>query len=259
MKKLLIVLFLLFLIPFNSSEAKRGDAAIIAVLSASSGGGDCPTGTYEAAFGAVGAGNDYFCYEDGSANEQGTTGGTPTVDGSGITYSSTGDNINVTITGDISAGIGDEGTLYFTLTTPTTLTGDSYMFTLYYDGSNQIFVWLESADSKPWAGHTGSGTAQQVKGPAALSMGGTTYRIGYSWQTGADAGGVHSIISQAGATAISTPWSGEFEQTEDLDAFASDPTTFYVGDGRSDGVSITGSMTITDVRLVTGYQGADPL
>ena len=222
---------------------------------------NCPDATYEMAYnGDCTSGADYVCYESGSDSEQGATQDA-TVSTSDVQFSAQDDWLKFTVTGDFTSGLGDEGTLF--LTVYFTNEGDAdveenAVIEYWNDASNFVEVYVDT-NGKMGGMHRGGGGSLQLVQTGFGSIGNDTwYRCGYSWQIGADTGGVHSIKCAAQQTALAD-WSSEVEEIEDLDTWPDDADTFAIGEeNRSRAVNDI-PVHVKDIFLLTGYQSADPL
>jgi len=198
---------------------------------------------------------DEACFTSGADSKDGTVVDAD-VNAYRVEYSAANDYVQWSVSdGD---GVDDsEGTLYFSLYITDEGNADvdsNALMEVWNDGDNNIYISTDDSTDKIRAFHEGNGTQANAFSGDAITTG-AWYRIGYTWQTGADAGGKNSTSSVALGNSVN--WD---EDVEDLDDWAGDkqPNSITVGEQLSQvGVNDT-SIRIADLVILAGYQTADP-
>ena len=259
MKKLFIAIFIL--LPIVCFADSSGVDFVGVDVSVAGGGSDCPSGTYEIAWnGDHSLGADYFCYESGTASEQGTTQDA-SVSTSYVEYSAGNDHLTVTITGDISADIDEQGSMFFSFwCSDDGAWGTDALIELVYNGSatENINCRADGANSRVRCDNHGGAQSQNVLA-TGLSVN-TSYRCGYTWDATADTHAVDCVTSGSVAW-TSNGGSPDDEDSETLEPFddsgAVDPDTFALGEQYSN-QAVSETSRVWDAYIVTGYKATDP-
>lgn len=258
MLRLLIALVFLFLAsPVNAGIS----VTIIGGEAGAPPPADCSSGTYEIGYnGDHSSGANYICYESGGASEVATANTADVVSSSYVEYNAVDENLTFTITGDISAGLDSEGSVFFTVYSDTAIVGDGAAIEIRYDNANYIIVYVDSTAKLEGGANSENGTWQVTRGDVVMDAN-TWYRCGYTWQTGADAGGKHCVTCEASETALTAWDTVNNEDVEDLDDWTDtdpvDPAYFVIGENL--GGTVAQKTRIKDVYVTTGYAAADPL
>lgn len=213
----------------------------------------CPTGTYLGWWnGDYPSQAGYICTSNGASYIDATVSGA-TVNSTSITCADTqyvawaGLPVSGT-TGTIflSFYVTDEGN--------TDIDNDA-IIDFRVDTNNFIYCAIDDTTNKVKCYHRGnSGTQVDVLFSGAVTYGGW-YRMGYSWS---NAEGKHAIFVQSGEGAIAN-WTSAVEETETINAWASEPTYFGICDRAAGGVIQDTSIAIKDIIVTAGYKDADQL
>jgi len=241
--------------------AKKAYAYMMMGANQPSDANTCPSATYEVGYnGDHASGETYICYESGTANEQATANTADSVTSDYVQYDAVDKYLEFTLTGDISAGLDSEGSLFFSVYIVTDVS-DEQLIEIYSDTTDYITIYINSADDKIYGIHRSEDAGQNtVKGSLITADG--WYRVGYTWQTGEDAAGKHNISIEAGDDKMDV-WE-ENEDVEDLDDWDDegtplDPTYLAIGEHNIVGSAVSHTIRIKDVYITTGYEAADPL
>lgn len=262
MKKFLIVI-LLCLIPcfvwadvdtwdgvtgIDTFDGQTGIAKICGQTVAS-GGDPCGcSGTYMFCYtGDYSGDTDKACFNSGASQKDGTVVDA-SVSADYVTWSSTNDYISWAISGDDGFN-DDEGTLYFDYYIDDDGNiGYNALIESYADANNYLMIYINGADDRVIARFISNGSTQELYLSAAA---GTWVRVGYTWQTGADAGGKHALSIDGGST-----WGDE--DTEDLDSWTTAPDDITIGE-KDGGVDVYENPRVRNLIILSGYKTADPL
>lgn len=233
-----------------------------AILGASSGAVayTCATGTYMFWWdGDYSGDTSMACSASGAATKTGSSSGDVSIDANYVRITDVNSYLRWEIVAEDIFN-DSQGTIFFSVYFVDEGNGDlddDAIFEIYKDTNNYLGCWATDSDNKVKCQVRGNGnTAQNVSTASTLSTG-NWYRIGYSWQTGADAGGKHSIVIQSGETAVSS-WDAEVENTEDLDDWGSAPQYVTLGENQL-GITLVDDVRIKDVIITSGYKDADQL
>jgi len=180
--------------------------------------------------------------EDGTDRINATAGQTA----NGFEYTNVNQYIEWTITADDLLS-DSQGTIWCSVYIDD-IQGTFRFIESWTDSSNHIAMTLSSSEAVRVYFESGNGSEQNITGGDAISTG-TWTRIAYSWQTGADAGGKHSVKVAA------NDWD---EESDDLDDWAVAPSSFTIGE-RHAGGGDEGTVYIDNVYITSGYQDADPM
>lgn len=245
MKRLLILLSILVCFGIGGSAS-----AISLIGSGIESGTGCQSGTWTFAYnGDHPTGTNYAC-DSAQAALEGTVVDA-TVSADYVEYSGIDDYIKWTI--DSSEMSYSAGTLYASFYLVTSA-GDCPIIEIYVDANNYIVCSAYDQDDRIICYFMGSSTVQGHASDNSSTSADTWLRLGYSWQTGADAGGKHSIsVVAEGAPS----WGAD--SNEDLDDWTSAADSLVLGEDQNPhlaGPNITGR--IRNVAIVSGYQGTDP-
>jgi hypothetical protein len=211
---------------------------------------DCPVGTYLFAWDGLHAdGSTVACFADGASSAaHDATEGTYTIASGVMTTDNNDERFTHNATGDdIIAD--QQGTVWFSV-----YVSDGADRRVVWESNNDPsnFIYIEVLATEALSGHhRGSGGGNNIVTSAAISTG-TWVRAAYSWQTGVDAGGTHAIC--VGANCWATP---DDDDTEDLDAWSSDPNDVTIGENDT-GLTFDEEIKVKDVYITSGYKDADP-
>jgi hypothetical protein len=259
MKKLLFPLLCFLLLAFVSSTGARMNIVVVGGSVPAVGDScSCQTPTYDACYtGDHATATDYICYESDATSEDATNNTADVVSTSYIEYDAADENVQWTITGDLSAGLDSEGTIFVDFYVidrdADTNIHDASVFELRYNAANCINCYVRGAFDRIDCRFEGN-TSDQIAAAGSLSFN-TWYRLGYTWQTGADAAGKHSVSVVAKTAA--TSWQEDVVDLDDWDdGGAVDPLTFTLGEAASS--KSDERVRIRDSVILTGYQTTDP-
>lgn len=255
MKKLILLLLLIPSLLFAQEwqEARMGAGMM--------GGGvpiaACPVGTYMFYYnGDYPDDTDKACFTNGTVTKDGTISGA-TVTSDYVLIEAANQYIQWVIASE--DGISDsEGTVFATICMIDDGDADvetTQIWESYIDTNNYMLCQIDGGTNKLVCYHRGNGgTAQTVLSSSTFdSFCDTWYRVGYTWQTGADAGGKHSVsLVLLGNDPVWT------EAVEDLDDWATPPDKFTIGENLTSG-GVVDDMRVKDVIILQGYQTDDPL
>lgn len=222
--------------------------------------GNCPDDTYMFWWnGDYTSDTDKACFSDCDSSKDGTTTGTISLSSSYVEFDGNNESLEWAIASE--DGISDsQGTIFFSVYLVDNGGGsvsDSSMIEVWNDSNNHIWIYGYYSLGGIVGLHKGSGTQQYVYSTNAGID--AWYRCGYTWQTGASGGGQHAIICESGEDAVSGWTTPDMDQTEDLDDWASSPTTLLLGEDQTDLNLIEDAVRIKDVIVLSGYKAADPL
>lgn len=256
MKKL-IVLFAILVLVFTPTAIARMGMMVIGGQVA--GGADsCGTsiGTYMFVWtGDHATDPNYACFDSDNAQKAGAESGTPLVTTEYI--ETDGNNERVEWVNASNDGFDDtQGTLCFSLRITdddsSTEIDNSQIWEFYYDGDNHIYIHLPDIEETIKAEHEGGGNESSITSTSGSLAFLTNYRICYTWQTGADAGGKHdlSLVAEGNATSY------QGEEVEDLDDFATDAGELIRGEEH--GGKYIDKVRTWKVFIGSGYKDTDP-
>jgi hypothetical protein len=258
MKKTIIIIVLLLALPslcFAGSLQEKQMAVIAKKNTTTVDPCSCPTSTYMACYtGDHASGADYLCYSSGSAADA-SSNTADTVNSSYVEYNAVDENLCWTVSGDDK--ISDtQGTMFFTYTTPATLSGSNLLFEAYTDSNDNIVVYYYHTGTTIRVSHLGSGTNQTISGAGSAITTSTSYRIGYTWKTGDPGGHKISIV----ALGNDPSWSAEADSNL-LVAFTDQPNRMCIGEAgaASAGYNIADTTRIANLVITSGYGDDDPL
>lgn len=213
----------------------------------------CPTGTYLGAWGGEHTtGTDYICLNSGLSQKQGTVNSAASIHGDykltgnyGIHIPTGADSLSAAISsGDLGAS--STGTIWFDIYLDAS-TGANYVYPYYVDNSNLLRINFQ-ADNTISAYHIGNATS--VSKVTTNTVTDTTWTtIGIAWQ--ANAGTTYFSV-KVGANA--------WEDSADPDhvtAFASEPTTFWLGDKTAAG-GVADGYRLDNYSIHSTYKATRP-
>jgi len=212
---------------------------------------DCQVGTYEMAYnGDHSSGADYTCYNSGAANEQGTAQNV-TVTSDYVSFTTSNDFLKWTVTGDIAANMDEQGSIFFSVYTVNDgAYATSPILEFYYDSNDTMYFVVDGASTRFRFNNYGGAVSSSVFSTGKSIA--TWYRCGYSWDTTANTHCARCVTS--GTVDLSSP---DDEDSEAVDPFAGDPTTFAIGEDLS-GVGPNNETRVKDTAIVSGYKATDP-
>lgn len=260
---LLILLFIAFSIPVNADDTlslfAKMNPYIIGEQGVAVGGAEsctsCSTETYMFCYnGDFTADTDKACFTNGDASKDAAVN---TVDYIGTDYSSSNavdETLQWPIAGEDGAS-DSEGTLFCSTRYVDGGSGirDAIIFEIWNDFSNHMYCRYRDTSDQLYCQFTSQAGGSDTIAGGTLSVD-TNYRLGYTWQTGADAGGKHSWSMQALGSDPS--WTEEVVDLDDWDG-ADQPDKIAIHEdqqGSHDGDTIR----IWDCLVLTGYQTDDP-
>lgn len=261
MKKALSILLILIATSAFSAEpiqlARMNPAMLAGVGAGTSDPCGCATTTYMFCYtGDYPSNAIKACYTNGTATADGTevdTGTNVSVSADYIQYTALDNYVSWPVTGG-DAFTSSAGTLYFTITiTDGNANSDldtNTLMEIYGNSGNYIYVYsldVNNAIIISWRDN--SGTVQTLAHATSISLG-TTYRIGYSWNTSGD---VHSVSVVSVGNAAS--WTDSTGAT--LNAWATAPAQIVVGEKIMN--SQYDIIQIKDIYIFSGVKAADPL
>lgn len=203
--------------------------------------GDCPDGT------------DYISWNNGASVADAIINTADTVSTAYIEYDAQDECVSWAV--DSTDKLNDEQvTIFFTFYL--TDAGETGVETNLLIESNigvadRLYVVTADVTDKVVGYFKGGTSSENVISSNTVSFL-TEYRVGYTVQTGADAGGKHSISFVAKGS--DTSWT---EDVEDLDSWSSDPDNFSIGENET-GSAVNDKPRIYDVIIRSGYQAKDP-
>lgn len=219
-----------------------------------------PAGTYKFWYnGDHPSGTNYAYSDSGSGSEAGSITGS-SVSNDSVTVDTAGENITwSTTSNDLVSGT--KGTVFFSVYVSdegNADLGSNALLEVYLDSLNYLRIYSADASNNITALHRGNDGSLPTIGTSFASLGiGAWYRVGYSWQTGADTNGEHAIILQTGDEALND-WSEATTESEDLDDWSGSPTSLTVGQSHFTDLE-DASFQIKDVIITSEYKDLDPL
>ncbi len=263
MRKLILILFLLFALPTLVFGWMNVTTVVGGVGATPSDPCSSATATYAFAYtGNHASGAGYACYKSsGTVSAENLTevdtGTNVSISADYIQFTAADNYVSwpVTSGSNVAFASGTAGTIYFTYTC---VDGDANpdldantLIEIRRDASNYVYLYTVDAGNAivaKWRDN--GGTAQTLTSTVSMSLN-TAYRIGYSWNA---AGDVHSVsVTTVGAA---TSWEDSTGAT--LNAWAAESSTIVVGDNAMTNTN-PDINRVTDIYIFTGAKATDPL
>lgn len=256
MKRLCLILSVLLLAAPAMAEEPLQLARMSGPMLGASAAADpcgCPTSTYMLCYTGDYPGDaTKACYNSGDVKDAATSSA-DTITSDYVVYDAKDENISWAVSsGDILSDV--QGTLFFTYTTPSILSGDNTLFEVFGSSENFIRVFYYGGSNYIRAYHKGNNNVQYVSQTAVTLSGATSYRIGYTWKVGNPGGHKLSVV----ALGNDPTWTAE-DDSNKLTSFNVSYPPPYVSIGeRSSGFTVTDMNTVSDLIITSGYGDDDP-
>ena len=251
MKKLLIILALALLLPASAFAASN--AYILGGGSAPAAASDACgslTPTYDICYtGDYAADTDKMCLDNGNSSVDGACTGTCSFSTDYVAVSDANGYASWT-TSEISESLGCIFFDLYIVDGGAAGIDDASLIEITDTTSMRINIFILGSTDKIYGKNVV--TTRSADGDAGTVSAATSYRVGYKWETGADAGGKHAISLVAKGNA--TSWQ---EDVEDIDDGGGNPTKIEVGEHYSS-FNSSDTARVSDIYVFGSYVCTDP-
>ena len=217
----------------------------------------CAGSTYMFCYTSKYSGDDAkACFTNGTLTKDGSENGGILVDEFGVTHDAANKYITWVVAGGDGINGSVAGTLYVSLYLVDEGNADvdtNDFFEASGDANNRIKIYTHDGSNSVYGYFRSQGNTQDLGAGIALSFE-TWYRVGYSWEPGADAAGKHSIS----VVTLGNDQNFATEHTEDLDTMTTAIDDVTMGENEA-GTGMTDTVWTRDLIILSGYQTDDPL